>query len=330
MSYMPIISIIVPVYKVEKYLNRCINSILKQTFTDFELILVDDGSPDNCPQMCDEWRKRDKRIRVIHKNNGGLSSARNCGIEASKGMFIGFVDSDDWIAPDMYEHLYRLITDTGSDFSGIEMMIASEEDSKPKEKEIAIRILDSPNMYELFFRKKDFNIHYYAWDKLYTRELLEKVRFWEGMLFEDIYFNFQIISKAKKAVYSNQIKYFWFFNSGSITRKGVVKRDLEAIAIWDQIVNDTKRICPQYEYYARMNFERSYMGILGKSIKFGVSDQYVEWNRDRTYLLSETRKFYIDLIKWKMPLSRKILLTSICISPELTQKLYDWGKCIKK
>ena len=205
MSYMPIISIIVPVYKVEKYLNRCINSILKQTFTDFELILVDDGSPDNCPQMCDEWRKRDKRIRVIHKNNGGLSSARNCGIEASKGMFIGFVDSDDWIAPDMYEHLYRLITDTGSDFSGIEMMIASEEDSKPKEKEIAIRILDSPNMYELFFRKKDFNIHYFAWDKLYTRELLEKVRFWEGMLFEDIYFNFQIISKAKKAVYSNQI-----------------------------------------------------------------------------------------------------------------------------
>ena len=104
----PKISIIVPVYKVEKYLSRCIKSILRQTFTDFELILVDDGSPDKCPQMCDDWGKKDKRIRVIHKENGGLSSARNAGLRAARGEYIGFVDSDDWIACDMYEILYQL------------------------------------------------------------------------------------------------------------------------------------------------------------------------------------------------------------------------------
>ena len=100
---MPQISVIVPVYKVEQYLKRCVDSILHQTFSDLEVILVDDGSPDNCPAMCDELAKADKRIRVIHKENGGLSSARNAGMKIAQGKYIGFVDSDDDVEPDMYE-----------------------------------------------------------------------------------------------------------------------------------------------------------------------------------------------------------------------------------
>ena len=92
----PLISIIVPVYKVEKYLNRCVESIVKQTYSNLEIILVDDGSPDQCPAMCDAWMKKDNRIKVVHKKNGGLSDARNAGMKISKGEFIGFVDSDDW------------------------------------------------------------------------------------------------------------------------------------------------------------------------------------------------------------------------------------------
>lgn len=103
---MPEISIIVPVYKVEKYLDTCVRSILAQTFTDFELILVDDGSPDGCGALCDAYAKEDPRVSVLHKKNGGLSSARNVGIEAAGGKYIGFVDSDDYIAPDMYGFLY--------------------------------------------------------------------------------------------------------------------------------------------------------------------------------------------------------------------------------
>ena len=97
----PLVSVIVPVYKVEKYLDKCIESIVGQTYENLEIILVDDGSPDNCPTMCDEWAQKDSRIKVIHKENGGLSSARNAGLDACTGDYIGFVDSDDWIEPDM-------------------------------------------------------------------------------------------------------------------------------------------------------------------------------------------------------------------------------------
>lgn len=102
---MPVVSIVVPVYKVEKYLNRCVNSLISQTLSDIEIILVDDGSPDNCPELCEEWAKRDNRIKVVHKPNGGLSSARNAGMETAVGKYIGFVDSDDDVELDMYEKM---------------------------------------------------------------------------------------------------------------------------------------------------------------------------------------------------------------------------------
>lgn len=108
MNQPELISIIVPVYKVEKYLDKCVESIVEQTYKNLEIILVDDGSPDNCSAMCDEWAQKDSRIKVIHKENGGLSSARNAGLDACTGDYIGFVDSDDWIEPDMYEYLLNI------------------------------------------------------------------------------------------------------------------------------------------------------------------------------------------------------------------------------
>ena len=109
-----LISVIVPIYKVQDYLKECIESIINQTYSDIEVILVDDGSPDRCPQMCDEWAKRDSRIRVVHKKNGGLSSARNAGLDVAKGEYISFVDSDDFICKDALENLYNRIKDDKS------------------------------------------------------------------------------------------------------------------------------------------------------------------------------------------------------------------------
>ena len=100
-----LISVIIPIYNVEAYLDECIASVIAQTYSNLEIILVDDGSPDNCPQMCDEWAAKDSRIRVIHKENGGLSDARNAGIDIATGEYIAFVDSDDWIVPEMYEKM---------------------------------------------------------------------------------------------------------------------------------------------------------------------------------------------------------------------------------
>ena len=130
----PKVSIIIPVYNVEKYLNRCIKSILKQTFRDFELILVDDGSPDKCPQLCDDWCKKDKRIWVIHKENGGQSSARNVGLEAARGEYIGFVDSDDWIEKDMLQLLYDSILKCRADISMCDYVIDKGMKKKMKKK----------------------------------------------------------------------------------------------------------------------------------------------------------------------------------------------------
>ena len=113
----PLLSIIVPVYKVENYLQKCIDSILAQTFTDFELILVEDGSPDGCPALCDAAAAKDARIRVLHQKNGGLSAARNAGLDVARGEWIGFVDSDDYIAPEMYETLYKAVQSTGADLA---------------------------------------------------------------------------------------------------------------------------------------------------------------------------------------------------------------------
>ncbi|MBA1325633.1 glycosyltransferase [Enterococcus faecium] len=115
-------SIIVPVYKVEKYLRKCVDSILAQTFTDFEVILVDDGSPDNSGKICDEYAEKDNRVRVIHKENGGLSSARNAGIDVARGKYLGFVDSDDYIDEDMYEILYENLKIHDADISSVELI----------------------------------------------------------------------------------------------------------------------------------------------------------------------------------------------------------------
>ena len=138
---MPKISIIVPVYNVEKYLEKCVRSILAQTFTDFELILVDDGSPDSSGAMCDQFAEQDQRVKVIHKENGGLSDARNAGIEIATGEYLGFVDSDDYIADDMYELLYTNIVKEDADLSicGIYDVYEGKE---PVEKQQQYIVLD--------------------------------------------------------------------------------------------------------------------------------------------------------------------------------------------
>ena len=112
---MPLISVIVPIYNVEKYLDRCVDSIINQTYKNLEIILVDDGSPDNCPQMCDDYAKKDSRIKVVHKENGGLSDARNVGMEVATGEYVSFIDSDDYISLDFYETLLETIVDNDSD-----------------------------------------------------------------------------------------------------------------------------------------------------------------------------------------------------------------------
>ena len=138
----PKISVVVPIYKVEKYLDRCIYSIINQTYTNLEIILVDDGSPDNCPKICDEYASKDNRIKVIHKQNGGLSSARNAGIKVATGDYIGFVDSDDFIELDMYEQMYKVAYENDVDLVMSDYYKVHKDDRK----EVTLDI--NPGMYK--------------------------------------------------------------------------------------------------------------------------------------------------------------------------------------
>lgn len=311
---MPVISIIVPVYKVEKYLDRCIQSILNQTFIDYELILIDDGSPDCCPQMCDDWAKRDERIVVIHKENGGLSSARNAGLAIARGKYVGFVDSDDWVDPKLFYYLYDLIVKTSSEISECSLFEIKEYGYKDisyiKEQ---ITVLNQEEAYKRFFRVTDAGITYFAWGKLFLRECVENIVFPDGKLFEDIDFNFHVLTKAKKVVVSNLPLYYYFQSSDSISRRAFSKKDMDLLEIWNGIVQETAQKMPNMYEYAVLNRQRADFGLLCKSLKYGCKED-PEWYKDvQKQLTDQLKKNYIHLLKWKMPINRKILLTLICL-----------------
>lgn len=206
------LSIIVPIYNVEAYLCRCVESILSQTFSDFELILVDDGSPDACPQICDEYARKDPRVRVIHKKNGGLSDARNAGIEIAKGEYIGFVDSDDTISPDMYQRLITLLETYHADIAATGFI---NYDSNGVE---LTRYPDLPRA-RVFYRK-DYIDQFYpetkwlifasACNKLYRRTLFNSLRYPVGMLYEDSFLQLPLYDLCDSIVVDNQHHYHYY------------------------------------------------------------------------------------------------------------------------
>ncbi len=210
-----LISIIVPFYNVEKYASKCIKSVINQTYKNIEIILIDDGSPDNCGKICDEYAKKDKRIKVIHKKNGGLSDARNTGLKIAKGKYIGFVDSDDYIANDMYEYLYKLIKDNNADISMCSVHEFFENDTieikESNEEEIVYSKEDA--IKELLLDKK---IRSHSWNKLYKKELFSNIEYPFGKKMEDIAVTYKLFLKSNKIVYGNQIKYFYLQRSNGI------------------------------------------------------------------------------------------------------------------
>lgn len=222
------ISVIVPVYKVEAFLDRCVQSIVSQSYKNLEIILVDDGSPDNCPSLCDAWAAKDSRIKVIHKENGGLSDARNAGMAIATGELMGFVDSDDWIAPGMYQHLYDRMKEDNSDIAtcGVEMVwedgtlsrVLTRSGSCVLNQEEAMRAI----IEESWLKQP-------VWYKLYKTELVRQIPFPVGKYHEDVFWSYQAVSKAQKVSVSDKIGYYYFQRSDSIMGKGYSLKRLNAV-----------------------------------------------------------------------------------------------------
>lgn len=215
----PLISVIVPVYKVEDYLDQCIESIIGQTYTNLEIILVDDGSPDNCPALCDSWAKSDSRIHVIHKSNGGLASARNAGLDICTGTYVSFVDSDDWLDHNMYQEQLKYID--GADVVACQINYVKGSKIFPSRSNSSVFVIDNYyKMMDAFLSFQEPDLRWEVWNKLIKRSIIGEERFKEGQIFEDVYFNRVVFSKASKVVVHNTPLYnYRVVRPGSINSK---------------------------------------------------------------------------------------------------------------
>lgn len=214
----PQISVIVPVYKVEPYLRRCVDSILAQTYTNLEIILVDDGSPDSCGAICDEYAEKDSRVRVIHKENGGLSDARNAGLEIATGEWLSFIDSDDWIEPTMYE---ALLNNAG--VHDAQISIGGVVDELLTENGVIVTKTTAGDSVVIEARKKQPAIQHFlnhswsAWDKIYRREVFDGIRYPVGEINEDEAIALSLLDRCERVVYTNEPFYHYIRRPESIT-----------------------------------------------------------------------------------------------------------------
>lgn len=221
------ISVIVPIYNVEPYLRRCVDSLLQQTCEDFELILVDDGSPDNCGAICDEYAAMDARVRVIHKPNGGLSDARNAGLKIAQGEYIAFVDSDDWVTPDYLERMLTAMLETGADICECDILRTSGEETALTKEHHAAELFTTVDAMEQLIHDGAF--HQHVWNKLYRREVIADIMFPKGKTNEDEFWTYQVFGNANKVVKIPNVLYFYFQRPGSIMGETYSLKRLDAL-----------------------------------------------------------------------------------------------------
>ncbi len=240
------ISVIVPVYRVEKYIRRCVDSILSQTFTDFELILVDDGSPDRCGEICDEYAKNDSRITVNHQTNGGLSAARNAGIdhvlESSTSKWITFIDSDDWVHPEYLERLYDAVKSNGMEIAVCELYRTEQDNMAYSSCSNQVQFLKPECMYV-----EKSVVFAVACAKLYRKELFQNIRYPLGKIHEDEFVTYRVMFGQEKVAYLTDQLYYYFVNPMGITSQ---KWDFRKLAIPEALTE-------QLDFFRQNGFKRA-------------------------------------------------------------------------
>lgn len=234
----PLITVIVPCYNVELYLPRCVDSILNQTYKNLEIFLVDDGSPDRCGEICDEYARQDKRIKVIHKENGGLSDARNVAIDVATGEYIVFVDSDDFVALDYVETLYQLATDNDAQVA-VTWLKCFDEGTGPvadTHNGKTLKVFTAEEALLSMFYQKDFDTA--ACAKIYHHSLFEGIRYPEGWLYEDLSTTYRLMMKCRRVAFSNYMSYYYLLRKSSIEGSPFKPAKFESCM---NIVNQLKR-----------------------------------------------------------------------------------------
>lgn len=270
----PLISVIVPVYNVSKYLDRCIMSIVRQNYKNIEILLIDDGSTDDSGTKCDDWGKKDHRIKVLHKQNGGLSSARNVGICNMTGEYVMFVDSDDIISQDIVSVLYMACIKHNADISICDVVHVFDENIPSFQcEESTIEYTAEDAICEMWYQTSFLPS---AWAKLYKREIFQGIRFTEGRLYEDIDIMHEVFWKSQKIVFTDAKLYGYVHREGSITTKAFSKKDLDILIIVKKmmafVADKSNYLKDAAESYATSAALRVYLNIPKEKMdEFGVA-----------------------------------------------------------
>lgn len=322
----PQISVIVPVYNVEPYLHKCINSIINQTHKDFELILIDDGSPDSCGLICEDYAKRDRRIKVIHKENGGLSSARNSGIEVAKGKYIAFIDGDDYVHPNMLEVMYNTAEQHSSDMVVCDFVKVNENDDYEINSSKSIKKIQHFTniraLMQLFSNDHDDyitgagnNVKWVVvWNKLYKRELFIYDRFYEGHICEDEFIIHKLLYSCRKVTYISCEFYFYVQRTDSIINSSYSIKRFDKVKALQDRADFFNQIDQQYLHEKAI---KSYVDVFfwnyykAKNELINVNSQLLklrkEFNHHLIYILK------CNQIGWK----QKIAIMVFFVSPYL-------------
>ncbi|WP_321826999.1 glycosyltransferase [Maribacter dokdonensis] len=324
-SNLPLVSIIVPIYNVESYLPKCLNSIISQSYTKLEIILVNDGSTDGCLTICNNYKEKDARIIVIDKENGGLSDARNKGIDFANGEYLSFVDSDDYIHPKMIETMAQMTISEEAD-----IVICGHYKVYDSETTEAIRGDGSIYVYkkEEALKKilEDVDINSFAWDKIYKKELFLNLRYPVGRIFEDTAFTYKVFEKAKKIVQLNNPFYYYLMRENSLSNTRNYKRNYHNfLAFYErfEFVNvnfkELNELCAEKALHHAMNLV-NLLSINQDSMK----DIYLE---DLNNKIKHTLKF-VEINSLDNP-QLKLKLRMYQFSPHLYSTFYKFFNLIK-
>ncbi len=325
MKMNPLISIIVPIYNVEAYLEKCIDSIIAQDYTPLEIILVDDGATDRSGEICDKYAKRYENITVLHKKNGGLSSARNAGMGLMQGEYISFVDSDDYIAPDMISTLYTDLTQNNADISCITFLNIFPDRTVKNTNLTEKIILSKKEALECFL----FNDYLTpcACGKLYKRELWNNIKFPDGRLFEDQLTIYKILDLAEKVVFNPDPKYFYLKREGSIGHSKFNKKTYDLYQAINEEYDFIVRKYPELKAnmsVAKITWELVFINMMIQSDKYWHDKDLIKGSRKfaRENIFSVFRCPYINL-------TRKIQISLFAYIFDTYQNLYGIYKKIK-
>ena len=321
----PRVTIIVPVYNCENYIQRCLESLVKQSYEYLNIIIVNDGSTDNSPEICEEYANRFEFVEIINKNNGGLGSARNVGIEASKGDFIMFVDSDDWIMNDTVEYMVGLAVRYNADIVDVGVIQTREFTYKCDSRIESIKTYTGKEALEHYLSrglKEQNGAPFSACRKLYNRIFFDKgIRFDERTVSEDICFNFLVIQECNCEVVSNQIKYFYFKDIDSLTTRSVKGKDLGLIDVTEQLVELANRTDePQLVRLAKLKRARTDFSLLARMALYGADD-IADCNKVEKQLITGLRQNLWKLISSQIAMSRKVLMVAFCVNYAFCRKI---------